>query len=86
MIKPNEIEKRKQIKSCRSCDFFHSTPRDMDCVHPKMELKTKWQFPITCDNKIPEKCPLRDGDLVIRYSLFNEVESKMIEGALDGRK
>jgi len=80
-----KMEIKKQIKSCRySCDFFQSTgPK---CEHPAIEniidglfIKNDGLF-ITHENKneIPAKCPLRDGDLIIEYSLFDDREKALL--------
>ena len=79
-MKPQKIQKC--VKSCGySCDFFQSTPGiGMECEHPAIENINDRLF-ITHENKdrIPAKCPLRDGDLIVEYSLFDDREKAFLQ-------
>lgn len=64
----------KEIKYCyHSCPFFSNSMDGMYCSHPFFEGKGYESMIITQQNSrdgdIPEKCPLRSGELVITYKL-----------------
>lgn len=69
-----------QVKSCGRCDFFSGTPRSMECEHPIFKGKINERFSLSREDmvQIPAKCPLRDGDLVVEYSLFDEKEKAFL--------
>lgn len=59
---------------CRSCLFFRVSMDGMECGHPYWKDKGAYEnMIITQDNsvggKIPDKCPLRNEDLMVVYRL-----------------
>lgn len=68
----------KKITSCyQSCPFFMSTPDAMVCNHPYWEDKEPYSNMIIThensrDGNIPPKCPLREQELDIKYTLDDD--------------
>ncbi len=69
------MEKEHKIKQCfHSCPFFKSNMDGMFCDHPYWLDKGSYENMIIThensrDGEIPEKCPLRIEDLIIRFKL-----------------
>ena len=69
------MEKEIKIKECyHSCPFFGTSMDGMECKHPYWKDKGAYEnMIITQDNSrdgnIPEKCPLKNGQLTIVYKL-----------------
>lgn len=64
-----KYEKTEIVKGCyHECRLFKSDMDGMQCTHPYFEDKGPYENMIITqqnsrDGKIPEKCPLRNGDL-----------------------
>lgn len=67
----NEVK----INECyHSCPFFGVSMDGMECKHPYWKDKGAYQNMIIThensrDGRIPEKCPLKKEELVIKYKL-----------------
>ena len=56
---------------CLKCEFFDSYPIDDTCNHPRNRGKPARDSRLKYQDreKAPENCPLREGALVVRYTL-----------------
>ena len=63
--------KIKISKCINSCPFYFNSMDGMECTHPSMlELGAYNNMIITHGIDIPEKCPLRKEDLIVKYELL----------------
>jgi len=65
---------KKEITSCfHNCTFHNKSMDGMECGHPYFKDKGAYENMIITQensmNKIPEKCPLKQEQLVITYEL-----------------
>lgn len=68
------MKKEEKIKDCfHSCPFFGNSMDGMECNHPYWKDKGAYENMIITrnnnDGNVPEKCPLRDEQLIITYKL-----------------
>jgi hypothetical protein len=69
------MEKEIKIKECfHRCPFFGNSMDGMQCNHPYWENKGAWENMIinqqnSRGGNIPEKCPLKNEQLIITYKL-----------------
>lgn len=69
---------QKQCTCCKDCEFWTKTMDAMECGHPAFNGRPYTDRLIITGSDfhsetVPAKCPLRDGELTVTYSLKSQL-------------